>query len=869
MDALRWKQVQTLFDDAVLLPVHERPDFLQRACDGDEDLRQTLEQLIANDGESSSFSEQFASAAGTLLAELEDTAELLPEDLGLYRFVRRIGQGGMGVVYQAQHRETNQTVAIKVLRTGDFSPAGRHRFAIEQRALARLNHPLIASLYSSETFRDGTPCFVMEYVEGKPLTLYCREHGYTLRQRLALFRQVCEAVRHAHDQGVIHRDLKPSNILVKSDGTIRLLDFGVAKQLDERGDPVDITGTLRTPMTIAYAAPEQMTGDPIAPHTDVYALGIILYELLTDRPPLELNGLTPGEMEEAVRFHNPEPPSRLLRHSGGTTGSDRKERLGATDWNDLDLLCQTAIHKDARRRYQSIEALMRDLDHWMLNEPLEAHRESSTYRLTKFLRRNWRLVSASAALVIALATAGIWFTIRLARARDEALSQQARTQRVERFVLTLFDGGDPAAGPSKGATALTMLDRGAKEAETFKGDPAFESELYVVLGGLYQKLGRFDKANGLLESALANARAAPGSGNDTEAEALLALGLLRADQSRLADAERLVRQGIALEQKDSHTSKQALARAEAQLGEVLSRRREPAAALPYLNDALSLQMQASGTDSDRAATLESLAGIYQQEGNYAQAISLSQRALAMDRRTYGELHPRVADDYATLASVHLLQLDYQDAEGEYRHALQVDRSWYGDENPETIQALLTLGQTLLSEHKYQEARQVLTEGMTLARHVLGEKSQLVLFALNALGTLEQQAGNFPAAEGYFKQMVDDARSIYGDDVDVVGIAMANLGTLYEKEGKHQEASDLFVKALQLLHRLLPPNHPTFGNLEFNLGKALFGEQQYAEARTHVETSLALLNSQPHPPARIVEQAENLLLQIKRSAQAKP
>lgn len=305
----------------------------------------------------------------------------------------------MGVVYLAEREDLGNRVAIKILRDASLSPARRERFASEQRTLAQLNHPFIARLYDADTLADGTPWFVMEYVEGDPLTEYCAKHESSAQERLQLFRAVCEAVQYAHGHAVIHRDLKPSNILVKRDRTVRLLDFGIAKQLEGLDAAADQTRTALRLMTPAYAAPELIRGDRVGVHTDVYSLGVILYELLAGRLPFDLSNRTPGEAAALIAEHEPEKPSAAAKRVEGLPGARaRVPSASKTAWADLDVLCLAAMHKDPKRRYPSVDALIRDVDHFLKGEPLEARPDTLGYTLGKFVRRNWQAVSAAALL---------------------------------------------------------------------------------------------------------------------------------------------------------------------------------------------------------------------------------------------------------------------------------------------------------------------------------------------------------------------------------------------------------------------------------------------------------------------------------------
>jgi predicted Ser/Thr protein kinase len=464
MDSVRWERIQTLFHEAAERPADERVAFLAKACGGDDLLAAEVLAMLDEDARGASLLDHEVGEIAGRIAGGEDVPAALRQ-IGAYRVLKVLGEGGMGVVYLAQREDLGSLAAIKILRDAWMSPARRARFESERRTLAQLNHPSIARLYDADTLRDGTPFFVMEYVEGVPLTEYCRAQGCGVREKLRLFRAVCEAVHYAHRHAIIHRDLKPSNILVKPDGSVRLLDFGIAKQMDPAGGPMNVEHTrsgLRM-MTPAYAAPEQIRGQSVGIHTDVYSLGVILYELLAGRLPFDPAELTAGEMETLI-----------------VEGAAQQPSAGA----DLDVLCLTAMHRDAERRYGSVEALIRDVDHYLEGEPLDSRPDTVGYRLGKFVGRNRRAVMAAAAVLVLVAALVIVFTVRLAGARNAALAQTARTQRIQRFMLNLFDGGDKAAGPAQDLRVVTLIDHGVQEARSLNAEPAVQADLYETLGGV-------------------------------------------------------------------------------------------------------------------------------------------------------------------------------------------------------------------------------------------------------------------------------------------------------------------------------------------------------------------------------------------------
>jgi len=396
MEGQRWDRVEELFHQAADLPRPDQQAFLEAACGGDESIRAEVAAMLEEDSRSASLLDR---DLGHVADALLGAGTVLPwKEIGKYRILRPLGEGGMGVVYLAEREDLGNQVAIKILRDSWFSTARRERFAREQKTLAALNHPSIARLYDADTSADGTPWFVMEYVDGLPLVEYCERNHCSLETRLKLFRGICDAVEYAHQNGIIHRDLKPSNILVRKDGSVKLLDFGIAKQLD-LDTPVDQTRTGTHLLTPAYASPEQIFGLPVTIQSDVYSLGVILYELLTGQLPFDAAGLTPQQAAQRLLAHEPVKPSAIARQTPA----------------DLDVLCLAAAHRDPERRYRTAGALLRDVDHYLNREPLDARPDSLFYVLTKFTERNRFSLTALAAvifLVAGVAVAVVKFSTR-------------------------------------------------------------------------------------------------------------------------------------------------------------------------------------------------------------------------------------------------------------------------------------------------------------------------------------------------------------------------------------------------------------------------------------------------------------------------
>jgi len=829
MDAARWERIQYVFHGASDLTEPARRAFVEEACGSDTALLADVLSMLEEDArENAMLDSDVAHVAQQLLGDRK-CAALPLEEFGAYRVKRMLGEGGMGVVYLAERDDLGSLAAIKILRDAWLSPARRERFANEQRALAQLNHPSIARLYDADALPDGTPWFVMEYVEGVALTDYCTAHASTIRERLTLFRAVCEAVQHAHRHLIIHRDLKPSNILVSHEGFVKLLDFGISKQLETLEQPVNPTMTGLRLMTPAYAAPEQMRGGAAGIHTDVYSLGVVLYELLAGRLPFDLAHRSPAEAEAIIVGHEPVRPSAVARRIAAVSDAEaRIPSVSKSAWADLDVLCLRAMHKDPQRRYRSVEALTRDIDHYLKGEPLEARPDSARYRLGKFARRNWRPLSAASVALVAVVALVAFYTARLTIARNAAIAESARTQRIQRFMLTLFEGGDAEAGPADSLRVVTLIDRGVKEARSLDRDPATQAELFATLGSIYQKLGNLGRADSLLRFALEERKSLLGPDHPDVAASLVALGSLRDSQAQYAEAERLIREGLEMSKRRLSPQDPAVLSATTALGQLLEDRGAYEQAITVLEEAVRLQSVGKPTH-ELSASMTELANSHFYAGHYALSDSLNRRVLAIDRTLYGERHPHVADDLINLGAIQLELGHYAEAERFDREGLDITEGWYGMNHQETASAMTMLGRALVRQEKYADAAQMLEQALVIQERVYGRVHPRVASTLNELGKVALSQGKLDTAETYFRRMAEIYRTVYADKHYLIGVALSNLSGVYLQRKDYQRAELLLRDALARFGSTLPADHPLTGIGLVRLGHVLVQEKRFAEA----------------------------------------
>jgi serine/threonine-protein kinase len=819
MESARWTRIQELFHAAADLPESDQRSVLKAACGGDEALIADVMALLEEDARA-------APGLGLDVAQMahDVLAAAIPggDQLGAYRVLSVLGEGGMGVVYLAERKDVGRLVAVKVLRDAWLSPARRERFASEQESLAQLDHPAIARLYDSGALDDGTPFFVMEYVDGKPLTGYCHEISAPVDERLRLFRSLCEAVQSAHAHAIIHRDIKPSNVLVKRDGTVRLLDFGVAKHLEDTEMQATRTMTGLRFMTPAYAAPEQFRGERTGIHTDVYSLGVVLYELLSANLPFDLSRCTPGEAEKLIVEQDPIPPS--ARGSGGLS-------LTRSAWADLDVIVLTAMHKDQRRRYRSVEALLRDIDHYRQHEPLEARPDDLQYRLGKFARRNRRPVALATAMLAAAIGMGAFFTVRLAREHDAAVAEAARAEHVQRFMLDLLEGGEKASGPSAGLRVVELLDRGAKEAGRLRTEPLTQAALYETLGAMYQRLGKYDRADDLLGRAVEQYRVLRGPQDPTVGESQVALGLLRVDQAKVADAERLVRDGLALLRRRLPPDHPAIARAVVALGKVLHERGRFDEAAQVLGEAVALRSRPGVSPLDLAAALGDLADAHHDAGRDDIADPLDERAIAIYRSELGENHPLVADRLSWLAESSLPRR--QEKREEYnRRAFEIIQAWYGDDHPRTAVALSDYARALIAKKRLDEAEPLLRKAIATLERFYGPSSPQVADVIFALSSLLYFRGRYPEGAKLSARAGDIYLAAYGEQHRSYGMALVGEATNLLRIPEWPRAEALLRRALVLFAPSLAPDTIDVANTQWKLAYALIGQKRFADAEPH-------------------------------------
>jgi eukaryotic-like serine/threonine-protein kinase len=748
----RWAEVDQLFSDALGQPEAKRAAFLSTACHGDRELFDTVTSLLEESGleggDVSGPGADLISAAFEAGSErdvgVDSAVGAEPssgDSVGPYRLVREIGRGGMATVFEAERADGafETSVAIKILRGIDTGDVGR-RFQAERQILSSLAHPNIARLLDGGTTTEGRPFLVMELVEGEPITSWADRRGLTTSDRLELFAQVAEAVLFAHSHLVVHRDIKPSNVLVSGDdGTVKLLDFGIAKLLEPGGDAQGETGTAAHWMTPRYASPEQILSGAITTATDVHALGLLLFELLTGRHPFQVGSSTSFELGRAISEDVPRLASTVVGPVTATRSVTMDEAdeeaarvRGATPIGlrrrlagDLDAVIAKALRKRPEDRYSSVQALLDDIQRHRTGFPVRAREGMWAYRTRKFVGRHRAGVAAAAAFalfVVASVTALARQQAVTEQERDRANAAAALATReadnarvVIGFLSDVFGGRDPREAPSDTITAAELLAWGRERVATEYGDrPEVQGDLYAVLGAAHMNLGLMDEGTELLERALALAREVHGGSSEQVASLLSRLGVAHDSNSESREAVGYLRAALELRQQLHGMSDPRTIEALVPLGTTL-RDTDPDSAEVVLREALRLmEVQASPRLLVLRATL-GLAFVLRGRGDLEEAEDLYRRAIPEALETAGFDEGALAAHLNNFAYLKRVRGDYVGADSLYRRALSLATDLYGRGHPTALMYANNLASTLGFLDRFDGALSVLEESLDAAR----------------------------------------------------------------------------------------------------------------------------------------------------------
>lgn len=825
----RWRQIETLFHRASELEKEARTEFLEGACKGDAELRSEVESLLSSSDQTLA---DLRSAVQSEASSLIGTG-IRTDRIGPYRLIRLLAEGGMGAVYLGERADNQyrRTVAIKLLHLGLMhSQALQLRFRTERQILANLDHPNIARLLDGGIAGDGSPYLVMEYVDGVAIDEYCRDQGLTVTARLALFRNLCSAVDYAHRHLVIHRDIKPGNVLVTKEGVPKLLDFGIAKLLDsdQMGNDAAVTRVSERLLTPDYASPEQIQGKPVSTATDVYALGLLLFELLTGELPFHAAGVRPLARAKAICEDRPPQASGVAARSGALPQGEAAKLKG-----DLDNIIARCLEIDPAQRYSSAAQLLEDVDSYLALLPVRASDGDRLYRLRRFARRH-RIGVLFAMCAVVLV---VGFALAMALLARRSTRNELRARREQEFLSSIFTAATPEGSNGKEVTARQLLESAAKRTDTeLRSDPQLDASMKLQIGQAFTALALYDAAQPLLEKAADLARNSDGEKSAEYGDNLLALGTVYRLQGSYQRAEPLFRRAVEIREARQGQNSPGVAEALGALGEDLYLQDKNAEAETLLRRALAIERAHGDPPS---GTRSYLALVLERRGDYPEAAAVLQEAVALSARNRGTESQNYLVDLHNYAGALIDMGDLEGAAKVEQQVLAMRRRIWGPDHPDTAYSLNNLGWIRLEQGRWQEAEPLLKENLRVVGKISGEASIQYSGAMANWGRVLQMKGDYGAASAMYERAIYSL-SVAGKGEGSVAVKITGYQSLLALDrGQNEEALRLAKRALKLQQAISGDTGPQIATCLLNLGTVQLITGSPADAENSFRQSLAI------------------------------
>ncbi|TYP95304.1 serine/threonine protein kinase [Fodinibius salinus] len=860
MSDINWHKVETIVDQALELPEDKRKTFVQQKCKGNPKLKGEVTQLLESIFDSEGWLDNPAKYKNEFYSEVADNIESLSPDrsligqkVGGFTITKELGTGGMGSVYLAQRTEEeyDHQVAIKIIRDSRATPSNLQRFKREQKILAELNHPGIARFFDGGITENGTPYIIMEYVEGVPVDEYCKQNNCTIGQKINLFKQVLQAVRHAHENLVIHRDLKPGNILVDNNGTVKILDFGISKLLEDDED-LQLTQTGNRMLTPRYAAPEQIKETNITTATDLYTLGVILYELLTNSTPFDLENTSLHKIEKQILHKEPVSPSRTVNDKG-----IQKKLRG-----DLDAIILKAIRKEPGQRYRVANEFLEDLDRYQTGVPVSAREGSFRYRTYKFINRHKKgIVTAAGVLVFIIGLSG-FYGWRITQERDQAQFEAKRAEEITNFLVSTLELNNPSENSGDDITINDALNRGIDYLQKQDMSALNRATILGTIGSIQIKNGDIDQAEKSLEKAITFVT----DSLEKQTPKTLLIGSIYAEWNKLVGnmekAEQYFQLSDSLYQKNNLQNSPSFLEHQLNYSDFLLEVGKYQKALTILS---GLDNIFEKFEQDDESTVDFLADMYNNRGRAYKNLGKNQKALRnleqaleIKRQIYDEDNPKIAKLYHNTGVVYATIADYPKAMEMAKKAYEIRLNVFNPTHRLVGSTLQLLGNIAIGLGNYDQAYNYIKESVTITKKQHGPNHFRYALALREYAKVFSQTGKFDSALQQIQKAEEIIKDNYSSGHPYYGFVMNTYGDIYYKTGNYDKAMTYGDKTIAVFSASLGPSHPNLGRAYANQGKYALHVQQLELADSLLTKSVSILeqhfdNSNPY-----LKEADSLL-----------
>ncbi len=900
MNQQEWERVNNIVDTALDLEGEERSTFIREKCSGNKDLRYQVTKLL--DAIEQSDTEDFleglgsfpANLAGDLAKKQDETyaSSLIGETIDKYKITELIGYGGMGSVFLAERADDayDRQIAFKVMRRGMDTPSNVARFKRERNILARLDHPNIARLLDGGVTADGLPYLVMEYVDGTPLLEYCNRHQLSINERLELFKSVCKAVQHAHRNTIIHRDLKPSNIYVSNDGTVKVLDFGIAK-LMEPDDPEKTffeTQTGARILTLGYAAPEQIDNSAITTATDSYTLGILLYKLLAGSHPFDIDDKNISGIEKTICIQRPDNPSKKFNSLAEAKQTEIASQRSTTSKNlvqtlqgDLDAIVMKALRKEPEFRYRSVEQMLEDLNRYDQSVPLIAQSDTLQYRTRKFIIRHRNTVAGVVLVLIAILGFGSYHIEQVTEERNIAEAEAQKAETVKNFLIDIFGSSNPqsASFEGKDISAQQLLLNGKEQFDQeLSSQPDVYLEIFTAIGDALKNIDAFEEAEKSYEQALSKASESSAP-IENKVNLLAKIGHLNTTWTKNEKAYKSARNADSLLQKVDNPPPALKASVLGLLGRIITVRDDYEKGNTYFKKADSIYVNAGIQGSDEyiqmltdygrsllyvfdfekseqvllrsnqlhaqkyqtptltiAENYKYIAWTNREMGNFERSNNYFLKSVDLKSDLIGPESVRTAISMYHLARNYTLAGDFEKSEKLARQVLQIYQKHLEPTNQYVHQAKNYLAMAKYNQSKWAEAEKLLTNVVDARRELDKDNKMFLAGAASQLAVVYRHTGRFQEAISLLEETIDINERNLGPQSRGVAVDMIKLAAVYRDKGDDTRAKEYFSKAESILTEETPENHYRRAELYYHFGKLKMEQVNSKTAQQYFQKS---------------------------------